>query len=234
MADSLVAVDTWSADIAGVPRDAVRFDMMQPDIERLAALEPDLLLVSTLTRAGTNRDPFKPLADSGVRVVYIPTAISIEDIRRDTAAIAELLGRDDAGKSLVAAMEIEIESIRAIARGIPADARRTVMFEISPAPYIYSFGHGVYLDELLAAAGAVNAFAGEEGWIAVSGEQALASNPDVILTNVSYLDDPVGEICARDGWSGIAAVRTGRSQPTPDVVRALRQIAEAVYPEYFK
>lgn len=241
-AASIVAIDDWSSGIPGVPREALRLDMLHPDIERLAALEPDLLLVSTLTQEGTNRDPFKPLADSGIRVVYIPTATSIEDIRRDTATIAALTRREREGDALLATMDRGIEEVREIARSIPAKERRTVLFEIAPAPYIYSFGQGVYLDELLSAAGAVNVFAGESGWIAVSGEHAVASNPDVILTNVNYLDDPVGEILSRDGWSGVPAVRDGRvyridsatsSQPTPDVVRALRQIAEAVYPEYF-
>jgi len=243
LADNLVAVDTWSASVSGVSKDAVRFDMMKPDVERLIALAPDLLFVSTITQEGTSRDPFAPLSNAGTRVIYMPTSKNLEDIRRDIAQVAEITGKVSAGKKVIDEMDKGIEKISAVARTIPKDKRRTVYFEISAAPYIYSFGKGVYLDELLEAAGAINALKSETGWISVSGETILGSNPDVILTNVGYLPDPVAEICARSGWSSVRAVREKRvylidanssSQPGPNVVKALGEIAKAVYPEYFK
>jgi len=243
LADNLVAVDTWSASVSGVSKEAVRFDMMKPDVERLIALAPDLLFVSTITQEGTSRDPFAPLSNAGTRVIYMPTSKNLEDIRRDIAQVAEITGKVSAGKKVIDEMDKGIEKISAVARTIPKDKRRTVFFEISAAPYIYSFGKGVYLDELLEAAGAINALKSETGWISVSGETILGSNPDVILTNVGYLLDPVAEICARSGWSSVRAVREKRvylidanssSQPGPNVVKALGEIAKAVYPEYFK
>jgi len=242
-ADALVAVDGWSALRADIPAGIPQFDMMRPDAERLLALDPDLLLVSTMTREGSGIDPFAPLSAAGVTVAYIPTSESLAGVRSDIARIAGLLGAEDAGAALIAGMDADIASIRAVADTIPPERRRSVVFELSPAPSIYSFGRGVYLDEILGAAGAVNALGGESGWIAVSAETIVALDPDVILTNVSFLDDPVTEIKKRPGWSGTRAVREGRvyridnassSQPAPDLAYALREIAEAVYPEYFK
>jgi iron complex transport system substrate-binding protein len=243
LGENLIAVDSWSDALDGVPAGSARFDMMKPDVERLAELEPDLVLVSAITQEGTSKDPFKPLSEAGVNVVYLPTAASLADIRTDVARIAALVGRIDEGKSLVKSMDGEIARIQAIASKIPEPERRTVIFEISAAPYIYSTGRGTYLDELLAAAGTKNALSGETGWISVSAETVVAADPDVILTNVSYIDDPVAEILARPGWDGMKAVRDRRvyridanssSQPGPDVAKALGEIAKAVYPEYFK
>lgn len=243
LADSIVAIDTWSADTPGLKDGIPRFDMMKPDVEQLAATGATLLFVSTMTQEGTSRDPFKPLSDAGIRVVYIPTSKTLADIGADVARIAKLVGREAEGKALTETMEAGIEKIRSVARTIPADKRRSVLFEISSAPSIYSFGKGVYLDELLEAAGAVNALGNETGWIAVGAETIVASDPDVILTNVGYLPDPVAEIKGRPGWEGMKAVRNGRvyfidnpssAQPTPNVVKALEEIAEAVYPEYFR
>lgn len=243
LAGSIVAVDTWSASVPGVPAEIPQFDMMKPDVERLASIESDLLLVSTMTQQGTGKDPFKPLSDAGVQVVYIPTSKTLDDIRSDVERIAKLTGRIKEGADLVTNMNSEIARISAVTKTIPLEKRRTVVFEIASAPSIYSFGSGVYLNELLETAGAINALAKESLWIAVSGETLLACDPDVILTNVDYLPDPVAEICARPGWDSMKAVRNGRvyyidnalsSQPTPDVVKALQEIAEAVYPEYFK
>lgn len=243
LADSLVAVDAWSGKRTDVPASAVRFDMMKPDAEKLASLEPDLLLVSEITRGGSTADPFKPLSGAGISVVYLPTASSVRDIRDQVSLIAGLVGRQKEGTALTARMEGEIAAVRAISDRIPRGERRTVLFELAPAPYIYSFGRGVYLDEILALAGAENALSDESGWIAVSAERVFACDPDVILTNVDYMDDPVAEIRSRAGWQALKAVREGRvyaidsatsSQPSPEVTRALRQIAEAVYPEYFR
>lgn len=243
LADRLIAVDDWSADVAGVPEAAVRFDMMRPDVERLAALECDLIVVSEMTKRGTSQDPFRPLADAGARVEYFPTAASLSDIRADVARLAALTGREAAGEKINADMDAEIARIERIAQKIPRNERRTVVFELSSAPDIYSFGKGVYLDELLEKAGAINALKAETGWISVSAETVVAANPDVILTNVAGIADPVAEIAGRPGWSGMKAVRhkkifridaASSSQPSPDVVLALRQIAEAVYPEYFE
>jgi len=252
LGDRLVACDTWSAKLPGMPTGVVAFDLMAPDVERLAALECDLILVSTLTQAGTSQDPFKPLADAGARVVYIPTSDSLAGIGADVTRIASLTGREAAGATLVADFNAAVDQVAKIAATIPEAKRRTVFFEISPAPYLYSTGAGTYLDEMIRVTGARNALAAETGWVAVSAEHVVALDPDVILTNVVASEPAatpeadaavVAEIAARPGWEGVTAVREKRvyhvdnrtsSQPTPDVVVAIGQIAKAVYPEYFK
>ena len=241
-ADHLVATDTWSTRLPDAPKGLPAFDMMQPDVERIAALKPDILLVSGMTEAGSGVNPFKRLEGPRTRVVVMKTSADLAGIAKDVETVAALVGREKEGEKAVERMVEAAEKIGAVARTIPEDRRRTVVFEIESAPWIYSFGKGVYLDDLLSRAGAVNAFAGESGWIAVSAEAVARANPDVILTNVAG-DDPVAEIRGRPGWGALKAVREGRvyridnttsSQPAPSCVKALAEIAEAVYPEYFK
>jgi iron complex transport system substrate-binding protein len=121
--------------------------------------------------------------------------------------------------------------------------KRTVYFEVSPAPWMYSSGRGTYLHEIMELAGAVNIFGHRDGWMGVSEEILLELNPDVILTSTDFLPDPVGEIKGRPGFDALAAVRNNdiylidanaSSRPTHRVLIAARQIARAVYPEYFK
>lgn len=242
LASHLIAIDTWSASVKDVPTTAVQFDMMKPDAERIAALEPDLLLVSEITKAGTSTDPFAALGQMGIQVVYIETALTINDIYRDIRSIAKLTGTEKKGESLIEEMKKEIAKIAKIGASIPIEKRKTVVFEISAAPYIYSFGSGVYLDELLTTVGAINILANQTGWLSVSGETIVAANPSVILTNINYIEDPVAEICSRPGWNSLSAVRENQvyridsnssSQPAPGIIKALKEIAKAVYPEYY-
>ncbi len=242
LADALVAVDSWSARLDGVSPNVPSFDMMKPDAERIAELNPSIIFVSSMTRDGANSDPFKPISDAGATVAYIPTSQSVQDIRDDIERIASLVGKEKEGKVIVREMDEQMERVTSVARAIPEGERKTVYFEISPAPYLYSFGSGVYLDELIADAGARNIFSREKGWIAVNAESVALANPDVIITNDESSADPVAEILSRPGWAGVAAVANRRvfridanasSRPGPDVARALEEIARAVYPERF-
>ena len=107
---------------------------------------------------------------------------------------------------------------------------------------MYSFGTGVFLNEMIELIGAENILAAQEGWLGVEEESVVQANPDVILTNVNYIDDPVQEIKDRSGWDVLTAVQNGAvyyidnmasSLPDQNVIKALEQMAKAIYPEYY-
>ena len=239
--DQIVGYDTNSAGLKGLDPDAPQFDMAAPDMEKLAALEPDLLLVSNMSLYDQT-DPFQALADLGVCVACVPNSDSIADIESDIAFVAAVLGETEAGEALIEDMQEEVDRLAAIGGTIPEEERKSVYFEISAAPYMYSFGKGVFLDEMLTLIGAGNILADQEGWLSVEAEAVVAADPDVILTNVNYIDDPVGEILGRDGWDGVSAVAEGQvysidtnasTLPNQNVVLAMEQMARAIYPDYY-
>lgn len=90
--------------------------------------------------------------------------------------------------------------------------------------------------------GATNVLASEEGWISVSEETAVAADPDVILTNVNYIENPVEEIKSRAGWENMKAIKNNdvyyidnmsSSLPNHNIVKALEEMAKAVYPDKY-
>lgn len=243
LGDKIVAIDTQTEAyaLAGVPEGLPAFDMQAPDTEALAALEPDVVFVSGISII-EGENLFQPLVDMGVCIASIPTSNSIADIEADITFLAACLGCEAQGEAIVDEMQAEIDAVAAIGAAVPEDERKSVYFEISAAPYCYSFGEGVFLDEMLELIGADNVLAGQEGWLSVDEEAVVAADPDVILTSVNYIDDPVGEITARAGWEGVAAVQNGEvyaidnktsSLPNENVVQALREMAQAVYPDLY-
>ncbi len=239
--DQIVGYDTNCAGLEGLDPEAAQFDLAAPDMESLAALEPDLLLVSNMTLYDQT-SPFDTLIDLGVCVACVPNSDSIADIERDIAFVAAVLGEEEAGEAIVADMQAEVDRLAAIGETIPEEDRKTVYFEISAAPYMYSFGSGVFLDEMLTLLGADNLLADQEGWLSVEAEAVVTGDPDVILTNVNYIDDPVGEILSREGWGGVTAIaeeqvyaidNMASSLPDQNVVTAMEQMAQAIYPEYY-
>lgn len=238
LGDSIVATDNQSAGLEGIPGGLPAFDIQQPDGEQLAALQPDIIFLSSISMIeGVN--PLQPLVDLGICVAQIPTSNSIEDICLDIQFLAETLGKSAEGDAMVEELQREIDEIAAI--GSQIAEKKKVYFEIAAAPYAYSFGSGVFLHEMIEIIGAENILADQDGWFSVEPESVVAANPDVILTNVTYVEDPVGEILSRDGWQAVAAIENGEvysidnlssSLPNQNIVVALRQMAEAVYPEH--
>lgn len=237
--ENIVAYDNSSVGLEGLPENKLVLDLSQPDIEQLAALKPDVLMVSNLSLYDQEA-PYQQLIDMGVCVICVPTSDSIKDIQSDIAFIASVFGESAKGEAIIAEMQAEIDRIAAIGKTITE--KKSVYFEISAAPYMYSCGNGVFLNELIELIGAKNILADQEGWLSVGEESVIAANPDVILTNVNYIDNPTQEIMGRSGWDNLTAVKNGdvyyidnmaSSLPNQNVVKALSQMAEAVYPEYY-
>lgn len=237
--DLIVGYDAQSVGLAGLPADVPTFDMMQPDMEQLAALKPDVLFVSNMTLYDQT-NPYQQLIDLGVCVLCVPTADSIAAIQEDIAFIAAAMGKTAEGDALIVEMQAELDRIAAI--GATVTEKKSVYFEIGAAPNLYSFGTGVFLNEMIELIGAENILADQQGWLAVEAETAVAADPDVILTNVNYIDEPVAEILGRGGWEGMRAVQDQQvfyidnmasSLSNHNIVKALDQMAKAVYPDLF-
>lgn len=239
--EKIVGYDLQSVGLAGLPEDVPTFDTVNPDVEQLTALAPDMLLVSSLSLYDQEA-PYQPLIDAGVCVICVPTSEGIENVRSDIRFLAAAFSVPDEGERVVKEMDSALDNISSVVSEIPEEERKSVYFEISPAPYLYSCGSGTYLHEMIELAGGKNVLSDQSGWLSVEGETVVAANPDVIFTNVNYTDAPVEEILGREGWAGVSAVTNqnvyyidnmASSLPNQNIVKAVEQMAQALYPERF-
>lgn len=239
LGEKIMAVDDYSAqyfpEVANLPR----FDMMNPDCEQMAMLEPDVIFVTGMSYS-YNDNPFAPLMAMGVTMVVVPSSENIEGIKQDIVFIGDCLGAGEEAAGLTAGMDRTLNAVAEIAAAI--EGKKTVLFELAALPRLYSFGKGNFLNEMIELIGAENVFAEYHSWISVTEESAVAANPDVILTSVDYIEDPVGEILSRPGWEGVTAV-INEAVYTIDpitsnlanhhVTDALVEMALAVYPDAY-
>jgi len=239
LSDKIIAIDKQAALLEGIQAEWPQFDLMAPDAEQLLQLKPDIIFASGMSMVDSE-NPFKPLSDAGICVVYIPSSDSIQAIQEDLLFIGAITGTTENAQKLVDDMQISIDRIADIGNTITD--KKSVYFEIGAAPYMYSFGSGVFLNEMIEIIGATNVFEDQKSWIAVSEEAALSVNPDVILTNVNYIPEPVNEIKSRAGWDVLDAVKNNQifyidnmssSLPNEGIIKALEEMAKAVYPEQF-
>ncbi|MGL5381529.1 ABC transporter substrate-binding protein [Clostridium sp.] len=240
LSDKLVAVDKYSADVDGIPTDIEFIDFSNPDAEAIIALNPDMIIASGHNKTGNNEDPFKLIKESGISVFYIPSSDSIQGVYDDTMFIAEITNTTEKGKKIVEDMKAQVEEIAKIGKTITD--KKKVYFEIGPAPNLFSFGNSTFLNEMIELVGAENIFANEKSWISPSEEAVLDANPDVILTNVDYVENPTEEIKSREGWSNTTAVKENQvyfidknasSRPSHKIIKALHEMANAIYPNEY-
>lgn len=206
LAGRLVGVED-STDVALPPGCERLGPDLGPDLDRVAALRPDLVLAS-LTVPGMERVvtglharglPFEVLAPRGLDGV-------LADLRR----VGGLLGAADAADAAVARLlekKARIEALRA-----PGPPLR-VYLEWWPRP-MYTPGRSCYSNEVLALAGGTNVFGDRPGSsVEIQPEELRAEDPDVCV--VSWCGVPPHKLDPahlerRPGLDGLGAVRAGR------------------------
>lgn len=244
LADKLVAVDKYSADVEGISEDLPKIDFRNPDAEAIIALNPDIVIASGHNKSG-DEDPFALIKEAGIPVAYIPSSYSIDGIYGDIEFIASLTDTEKEGKDLINSMKKEVEAIKAI--GDTITDKKNIYFEIGAGSGLYTFGNETFLNEMIETIGATNIFGEENSWITATPEAVIDANPDVILANTPETNEAgltaVEDIVSREGWDTITAVKNGdvyqidknsSSRASQNIIKALKEMAKAVYPDEYK
>ncbi len=234
--DNIIAVDTNSLDIEGISTEnIITFDMLNPDIEQIIALAPDIIFTTDMSQIDSS---YSVLND--IIITCIPTSESVEAILEDIEFIGKITNKEDRAEQIITDYVNEMQSIINKIEESNLAKNQTVYFEISPLPSAYSFGQGTFLNDMLSKLFVQNIFEEFSGFISVSEEQIVAKNPDIIFTNATYIENPEEEIKARAQFQTINAVKNDRvyaidanysSRPNENSIFAFKQLAEALYPE---
>ncbi len=191
----LVGVDRYSNHPAQMRQLPQLGGGIDPNIEAIVALKPDVVLM-----AGSGRG-IERLETLGLKVLALEPK-DIADMRRVFELLARMLETPDAARHWQA-----IDAgITDAARSLPASARRArVYFEASRGPY--AAGPRSFIGEMLQRLGVVNIIPGELGaFPLISPEFVVRADPDVILITESAAQ----ELALRPGWAGMRAMRAGR------------------------
>ena len=236
-ADLLVGVDDHSDfpvdAVRGLPRVGPDLDI---DVERVAALRPDLVLAS-LTVPGHERI-VERLARA--RLPFVATEpVSVRDVYDDVRKVARLVDRAADGERVVSHMRGEIEG--PVADPCTGARRPAVLVEWWPKPVIVP-GRLSWVRDLMDAAGARSPLDEEVKSRPITDEEARAMDPDVVVMawcGVRVEKYRASVVTRRPGWAAIRAVREGRVHAIPeaflgrpgprlvDGVRALRALVAA-------
>ena len=204
-----------------------------PDLDRVAALEPDLV-ASSLTVPGMER-VVTGLRKRGIRQCVLAPR-SIADVLEGVARLGAHLHAVSEAERVIADMREQMARLEA---SLPVSATR-VYLEWWPKP-MFTPGADCYSNELIRLAGGVNVFGDRPGSsLEISAEELLAARPEVCFVSWCGVAreklDPQ-RLVARPGLGELEAARTGRvhaldeafsGRPGPRMLEAARIMAKAI------
>jgi len=178
------------------------------DLERIAALRPDLVIVDAGQELVVG-DKFKQL---GLRVMVVADG-TVQDVYEAIAALGRATGREEAAAKLAAVTRAELGRISQKAEG-QSKPKVVLIVDRTPGTLrdLYTATKGAFLAELVAAAGGRIAVPPANGGYAkLSKEDLLALNPDVILDFIHGVKTSMGDpLEAWQEMGGLKAVRSHR------------------------
>ena len=214
----LVGVSAYSNYPPGAHDIEVVSDAFTVDLERLARLEPTLILA---WESGTPQHVVDELTKLGYRVETITTR-GLEDVAWALERIGDLIGTPAEARGAAGRFRARIAALGADYAARPAI---TVFYQVSARP-LYTVADGHYIDEILSLCGGRNVFDGiGEFAPAVTVEAVVARDPEVVLAGAGD-GDPFAE-WAR--WPDLRFNRYGNrfTVPADEIGRATPRLADA-------
>ena len=191
----LVGVDRYSNFPASVNALPKLGGMDDTNVELIASLKPDVVLVAVSSRVAER------LRALGMKVIALEPR-SYKDVQRVLNVIGQVLGVPDAQR-----VWRHIEAgVAAAASSVPAQARGIrVYYEVASG--LYAAGESSFMGETLTKLGAGNIIPANLGpFPKINPEYVVKANPALIMIGARGAEG----LTERPGWNRIDAVRRGR------------------------
>jgi len=207
-------------------------DYYGPDIEKIIALEPDLILATDFHRF----DLIPALEDQGFTVFAVAPQ-TLDDVLESIQKIGQITGKEAEALELVNGMTGKITEIEGQVKELEEKPRVFYMTWHDP---MWTVGRNTWIDDLINTSGGVNIFSQYfESGAMVEIEWVILLNPEIIITSEWSYDWALNatELASTN------ASQTGRiytfdddlaQRPGPRLVKGLEWFAHFIHPEIFE
>ena len=210
-------------------------DTLHPSIERIIALKPQVVLVSTASQLeGFTRQ----LQDQNISV-FVTDPHDLEGVFRSIEQVGEIFGTTGETKQLIQTLRNRTAAVEEAVKSRPPVR---LFYQLSAEP-LYTAGHDAFVTDLIRRAGGLSVTADVAGaWPKYSAESALAAKPDAIILptggSMGAANTTVAEPLKKS-----PAVKNNRVykinddylvRPGPRAVDGLEEMARVLHPAAFK
>jgi len=209
-------------------------DTLQPSIERILALRPQLVLVSTASQL----EVFTKQLDEHRIAVYVTDPRDLEGVFQSIENVGKLLNQESRAEETVSQLR---QRANAISDAIKSRKPIKVFCQVSAQP-LYTIGRDSFVTDLIRRAGGVSVTADvPEAWPKYSQESAVAARPEaIILPTNGSMGSANADVA--EGLKRSPAALSGRVyringdfllRPGPRAVDGVEALAHTLHPEAF-
>lgn len=210
-------------------------DTVRPSLERVIALQPQVVLISTASQLEVFT---QQLRDQNI-AVFVTDPRDLEGVFRTIDQIGRIVGHPQQAELLIQKLRDRTRAVEEAVKGKPPVR---VFFQVSAEPLIAP-GRDAFVTDLMRRAGATSVTADvATAWPRYSNESALATRPEAIVLSTGGSMGAANSTVTEALRSSPAAL-SGRvykinddhlMRPGPRSVDGLEAMARALHPEVFK
>lgn len=207
-------------------------DTLHPNLERLVALHPQLVLVSTSSQLETFT---QQLASQNIPV-FVTDPRDLEGVFRSIEQVGTMLGHRKDAAILLDQLRTRTAKVETTTKQLP---KVRVFYQLSEKP-LYTAGREAFVTDLMRRAGAISVTEDVPGaWPKYSAESARASQPEAIILPTGGSMGDANSVVAEPLRSSQAFIN-GRvykinddhlARPGPRAVDGLEEMARSLHPE---
>nr|MBA2720838.1 ABC transporter substrate-binding protein [Chloroflexota bacterium] len=221
----------YPPEVTAIP-DVAKFG--EVDVEKIVALGADLVI------AGGNSfnppDKIAQLRTLGVPVIVVYAA-DVAGVLKDIELTGTAVGKAAAANDLTASMQAAFDQVAAATADFP---KPRVFYELDASQKIYTAADDSFLAQMITLAGGTPITTGSTTNFEIPLETLVTADPELILLGDAAYGTTADVVKVRNGWAGMAAVKSGAivpvddviiSRPGPRLVDGLRALALAIHPD---
>ncbi len=234
--DKLVGDTTYCDTPAAAKTKPHVGDTINPSLEAIVALHPDLVLATMINKI----DTVIGLSRMGIPV-YTTDPRTVRGMLESTQHVAELMGAAERGKALVAQMQARLDALHARLTDRPYVH---VLFVVWEEP-LFTIGQNTFIADALRWAGAESVVTSKQDWPQLTFEEVVRLQPEYIVTASAHTGEEgkrsLEEFRSRPLWRNLQAIEAGHvavisdevDKPSPGLIDAIEDLAHQLHPEVF-
>jgi iron complex transport system substrate-binding protein len=206
-------------------------DTLKPNLERIIALQPDLVLISTASQL---EKITRQLDQLGIPV-FVTNPKTVSEVIASIRKIGELTGADQPAEKLSSEMQARIAAVQ---RQVANQSAPRVLYILQLSPLITA-GKNTFINDLIKQAGG-QSISGEEAadYPQFSRETALARAPEVIIVPDSHGTELVNIEAVKQAFATTPAIKNSRlvrinpdliDRPGPRIVEGLEALRAGIH-----
>ncbi|MGM9975128.1 MAG: ABC transporter substrate-binding protein [Clostridiaceae bacterium] len=207
-------------------------DFVDLDIEKIAELQPDVVIASTFF----DEDLQKKFQNLGITVITLYDGDSFEGVYEGIETLGKVFNVEETAKEKINNIKSKVEEVQSL---VKETEKPTVYYVVDYGQSgDYTATGETFINRMIEIAGGDNIAKDVTGWV-YSKEKLIEEDPDIILLAPFYYDGFI----SGEGYKELSAVKNGKvyvvdnnllDRQGPRAGEAVESLAKILHPELFK